>query len=66
MRFKSTVASFDDATEVSDVERLVRTNFEVTLNGYLVSEEGNKNKPTTEKFLTPKKVIFSNEVVIDG
>jgi hypothetical protein len=48
------------------VERLVRTNFEVTLNGYLVSEKGNEIKPTTEKFLTPKKVIFSNEVVIDG
>ena len=66
MRFKSTVTSFDDATEVSDVERLVRTNFEVTLNGYLIQEKGNENKSTTEKFLTPKKVTFSNEVVIDG
>ena len=42
MRFRSKVESFEDATEVSDVERLVRTNFEVSLNGYLISEKGNE------------------------
>ena len=65
MRFKSVVTSFEDATEVSNVERLVRTNFEVTLSGYLVSEKSNEQKPTTEKFLTPKKVTFKPEVIIN-
>ena len=34
MRFRSTVDTFTDATEISDVERLVRTNFSVTMRGY--------------------------------
>ena len=63
LRFRSRVESFSDVTEVSDVERLVRTNFEVSLNGYLISEKGNENKSTTEKFITPKTVKFINEVV---
>ena len=66
MRFRSKVESFEDATEVSDVERLVRTNFEVSLNGYLISEKGNENKSTTEKFITPKTVKFINEVVTEN
>jgi hypothetical protein len=65
MRFRSKVESFEDATEITDGERIVRTNFEVTINGYLVSEKGNENKSTTEKFITPKKLTFVNEVVTD-
>ena len=38
MRFRSSVDSFTDATEISDTERLVRTNFSVTLRGYLLPE----------------------------
>ena len=66
LRFRSRVESFSDVTEVSDVERLVRTNFEVSLNGYLISEKGNENKSTTEKFITPKTVKFINEVVTEN
>ena len=66
LRFRSKVESFTDATEISDVERLVRTNFEVTLNGYLISEKGNENKSTTEKFITPRKLKFINEVVTEN
>ena len=33
MRFRSSIDSFEDATEISDNERLVRTNFNVTLKG---------------------------------
>ncbi len=65
MRFRSKVESFEDATEISDAERIVRTNFEVTINGYLISEKGNENKSTTEKFITPKRLKFINEVVTD-
>tara|TARA_B100001057_G_scaffold490953_1_gene580209 strand:- start:126 stop:902 length:777 start_codon:yes stop_codon:yes gene_type:complete len=63
MRFKSTIDSFDDATEIGDTERLVRSTFNLTMMGYLLSEKGNDNKPTTNKFLSPQKVQFFEEVV---
>jgi|TARA_R110001592_G_scaffold121641_1_gene327537 hypothetical protein len=63
MRFKSVIDSFDDATEIGDTERLVRTNFNLTLMGYLLSEKGNDNKPTTNKFVTPQKVNFNESIV---
>ena len=37
MRFRTSIDSFTDATEVSDVERLVRTTFTVTMRGYLIT-----------------------------
>ena len=38
MRFKTNIDSFDDVTEIGDTERLVRTNFNLTMMGYLLSE----------------------------
>jgi len=61
MRFRTSVDSFTDATEVSDAERLVRTNFTVTMRGYLLPEGNFDHRSTTQKFLTPKKVIFGTE-----
>ena len=61
LRFRSRIDSFTDATEVSDVERLVRTNFSVTLKGYLLPEGNFDHRSTTQKFLTPKRVVFGTE-----
>ena len=61
LRFRSRIESFTDATEVGDVERLVRTNFTVTLRGYLLPEGNFDHRSTTQKFLTPKKVIIGAE-----
>ena len=61
LRFRSRVDSFTDATEVSDVERLVRTNFTVTLRGYLLPEGNFDHRSTTQKFLTPQRVVFGTE-----
>ena len=61
MRFRTTVESFTDATEISDTERLVRTNFTVTMRGYLLPEGNFDHRSTTQKFLSPKKVIFGTE-----
>ena len=61
LRFRSNVDSFTDATEVTDAERLVRTNFTVTMRGYLLPEGNFDHRSTTQKFLTPKKVIFGAE-----
>ena len=63
MKFRSIIDSFDDATEIGDTERLVRTNFNLTIMGYLLSEKDNDNKPTTNKFLTPQKVTFGESIV---
>ena len=61
LRFRTRIDSFTDATEVSDVERLVRTNFTVTLRGYLLPEANFEHRATTQKFISPKKVIFGTE-----
>jgi len=61
MRFRSSIDSFTDATEVTDAERLVRTTFTVTMRGYLLPEGNFDHRSTTQKFLTPKKVIFGVE-----
>jgi|TARA_R100000030_G_scaffold16844_2_gene11287 hypothetical protein len=63
MKFRSSIESFEDATEISDTERLVRTNFSVTLRGYLLPKGNFDHRSTTQKFLTPKKVIFGTETV---
>ena len=63
MRFRSNIDSFEDATEISDTERLVRTNFTVTLRGYLLPKGNFDHRSTTQKFITPKKVIFGAETV---
>ena len=65
MRFRSTIDSFDDATEIGDTERLIRTNFNVTINGYLLTETGLENKPTIDKFITPKKVTFYESIAVE-
>ena len=61
MRFRSSVDTFTDATEISDTERLVRTNFSVTLRGYLLPKGNFDHRSTTQKFITPKKVIIGAE-----
>ena len=61
LRFRSRVDSFTDTTEVSDAERLVRTNFTVTMKGYLLPKGNFEHRSTTQKFLTPKKLIIGTE-----
>jgi len=61
MKFRTSIDSFTDATEVSDAERLVRTTFTVTMRGYLLPEGNFDHRSTTQKYLTPKKVVFGME-----
>jgi len=56
MRFRTRIDSFSDASQV-DGERLIKTTFSVTLNGYILPETFN-GKTTTQKYLTPKKLIM--------
>ena len=61
MRFRSNIESFSDASEMDAGERIIKTNFAVTMFGYIIPEEFNK-MVSTRKQLTPKKLVFSMDV----
>jgi hypothetical protein len=68
LRFRTTIDSYSHTSEVENgKDRLIRTEFDLVLRGYLLPEEfapGLDNfKSTTEKSLTKKKIIFGVEVV---
>ena len=63
MKFRTSIDSFTDSTEVSDRERIVRTEFSVTLKGYLIPEAFNElaGPHTMQKYLTPKTLSIGAE-----
>jgi len=67
-RFRTAVNSYANTSEVqSDQDRLIKTEFDLTLRGYLLPELFSSGlggfKSTTEKSFTAKKIIFSTEIV---
>jgi|TARA_R100000030_G_scaffold41743_1_gene31361 hypothetical protein len=60
MRFRSKIESFTDASEMDTTERLIKTTFSVEMMGYILLKDFN-NKVNTEKFLSPKRLIFNME-----
>ena len=64
-KFRTEVSDVSNEVElVSDMERSVRANFQMTLYGYILPEEVNYRK-TTETAIAPRKVVFGTEVVSD-
>ena len=61
MKFRSRIETFTDASELDAGERLVKTNFSVQLMGYIIPEEFN-SLITTQKHLTPKKIVINMDV----
>ena len=61
MRFRTRIESFTDSSEATDQERLIKTTFTVNLYGYILPETFD-SKTTTQKYLTPKKVIVRENV----
>jgi len=63
MRFRTNIDSFTDSTEVSDRDRVVKTEFSVTLRGYLIPEAFNEliGPHTMQKHLTPKTLSIGAE-----
>jgi hypothetical protein len=63
MRFRTNIDSFADSTEVSDRDRVVKTEFSVTLRGYLIPEAFNEliGPHTMQKHLTPKTLTIAAE-----
>ena len=60
MRFKTRIENFSDSSQVEG-ERLIKTTFGVTLDGYILPETFN-NYTTTQKYLTPKKLVIRENV----
>jgi hypothetical protein len=63
MRFRTNIDSFADSTEVSDRDRVVKTEFSVTLRGYLIPEAFNElvGPHTMQKHFTPKTLTIAAE-----
>ena len=59
MRFRTSIESFTDASEIEG-EKLIKTTFGVTLYGYILPEQFD-NRNTTQKYLTPKKLIIKED-----
>ena len=59
-KFLSSIDSFEDATEMSDNERIIKTNFNMSFNGYLIPESFNEFM-TTQRYFTPKQVVVEDE-----
>ncbi len=59
MRFRSSIESFSDASQI-DGEKLIQTTFSVNLYGYILPETFD-GKTTTQKYLTPKKIIIRED-----
>lgn len=66
-RFRTKIDSFGHTTElVEGDDRVVKTEFNLTTHGYVLPETLTKldsQKATTQRMLTPKKVIMGVEVV---
>jgi len=64
-KFRTAIDSYTDASEFSvNSERIIKTNFTVTLKGYLIPEEFN-NVVTTQKHLTPKRILIGDDVSVN-
>ena len=58
-KFRTQIDNYTDASEINvNQERIIKTTFSVTLNGYLLPEEFGE-KVVTEKEFTPKRVVFN-------
>lgn len=66
-RFRTRVESYSHTTELqANEDRIVKTEFDLSVNGYILPDSMTKlerHSMTTQKRLTPKKVIMGVEVV---
>lgn len=66
-RFRCRVEAFNHTIELNaDDDRMVRTEFNLITNGYILPESYrllDRQYPTTEKLFTPKKILMGMEIV---
>ena len=64
-KFRTSIDSYTDASEMTvNKERIIKTTFSVTMNGYLIPEAFSE-VVTTQKKLTPKRIFIGDDVSID-
>jgi len=66
-KFNAQIDTYNNTTEISQGEnRVVKTNFGLTLQGYLVPDSLNKDlskKP--QKFFSKSRVVFNSEIIVE-
>jgi hypothetical protein len=63
-KFRAKIDSFVHTVEVNAAEsRIVRTEFSLLVNGYLLPPQFDGKAPTMKRYLTPKKIVMGMEVV---
>ena len=67
LRFRTNVESFSHAVELQvEQDRMVKVEFDLKVNGYLLPDVVHTlsgNRPTNNKWFTPKKIIIGQEIV---
>ena len=64
-KFRTSIDSYTDASEVTvNKERIIKTTFSVTMNGYLIPEAFSE-VITTKKKITPKRIFINDDVSLD-
>lgn len=58
-KFRANIDSFEDASEFDSNIRNIKTNFSVTLNGYLLPDSYPPTADTTQQFITPSQMQMS-------
>jgi hypothetical protein len=65
--FHSSIETFTDSTQYEQGEdRAVKTNFNVTLNGYLIPDTINKKMANATKYYGVSKIVFGLEITNSG
>lgn len=65
-KFRVLIDNFDNQQEVgAGTERIIRTTFTMSVNAYLLPKRAD-NIPTTQKGFTIRKVVVTNEVLLQG
>ena len=66
-KFNAQIDTYNNTTEVSQGDnRIVKTNFGLTLQGYLIPDSLNKElvkKP--QKFFSKSRVVFNSEIIVE-
>ena len=64
-QFRANINSYATSTEYSmGDDRTTRTNFEITLNGYIIPDTVNKEISYPKKYLSKAQVVFNTELNI--
>ena len=58
-KFRANIDSFEDASEFDSNIRNIKTNFSVTLNGYLLPDAYPPTADTTQQFITPSQLTMN-------